>query len=479
MNKENKLIKSAPEFDVHWVTEHKEVNEICDVLFKEIESKKKACKGRIKNKKDYWEHIRKIILDLLVAYKLQQNPYRSISKNKTEYQAKSASRYNKLFLKYDPFVGCLNELIELGYIEQHKGFHFVNNARRTRIKASNKLIAIFKSSQYGLETLIKNNGILKVISHDTLINLEETIILKNDLKEEIDYEDAEETKSMRGNLQIINNALEKSHITLEITDEQYRELAILLNERWKEDNSKVVNFSNKRLHRVFNNSTFNNGGRFYGAWWINLPKDYRKYIRIDYKDTIEVDFSGHHIRMLYAEKGIELSVDKDPYEINGLHRDIAKQAMLLILNNLDKEKAINTMRSEGIKKAKLVCEMLEEKYHHIKDKFYKIEANNLMKKDSEIAERIMLRMLEIGLVILPIHDSFIVSRKYEEVLINVMEEEFGKEFKIKTKTKSKDIFKNKATIHNEDSTVNITETMDFIMKDESNKSIVRGIWGAT
>lgn len=475
INKE--LLRSASEFDVHWVSEHKEVNGICDFLFNEIENKKKTLNGRIKNKDSYREHLRKLVLDLLVAYKLRQNPYRAISKNKSDYQAKSDCRYSKLFLKYDPLIGCLNELVALGYIEEKKGYRFINDSRRTRIKASNKLIGLFENPEYELSLLIKKNGFFNLVSHGSSINLVETIILKDESKNIISYEDNELTNSMRRNLERINSGLEKAHIILDITDKQYHELATILNERWNETEKISVDFSKKRLHRIFNNSTFDNGGRFYGAWWVNLPKEYRKYIRINYKDTIEVDYSAHHIRMLYAEKDIELSATNDPYKIDGVDREVAKQAMLLILNNPDKTKAINTMRSQGIKNAKLVCEKLEEKHYRIKDKFYQVEANVLMNKDSKIAEKVMLRMLDIGLEVLPIHDSFIVSRKYEELLTTIMEEEFFKEFNKTTFTKSKEIPERELLIYNDDGGINIHESLDLIINNEDNKSIVREIWG--
>lgn len=471
------LLKTAPQFDVHHVSDHKEVNHICNDLFLEVLEMRKAKGGRIRKQKDYREHLKRLVLDLLVAYKLRVNPYRSISKNKSDYQSPSESRYSKLFLTYDLLIGCLDDLVALGYIEEKKGYSFPNDAKRTRIKATNKLVAMFEDPKYEFATLIKNKGILNAVKRGSSAKLEETIFLKDASKNLMPYEDTAETNLMRANLVTINNAIETAYIILDITDEQYRTLAKQLNERWDENQKIGVNFSNKHLHRVFNNGTFTNGGRFYGGWWINLPKDYRKYIRINHKDTVEVDYSAHHIRMLYAEKDIELSAHDDPYQIDVTDRDTAKAAMLLILNNPDKEKAINTMRNQGIKKAKVVCEELEKKHHLIKDKFYQVEANSLMNKDSKVAEQIILRMLEIGLVVLPVHDSFIVNANHEELLMNVMEEEFFKEFRKTTFVKSKEMREQQEAIYNDDLSMNIQSTFDLMINNESNKLIIREIWG--
>ena len=42
-----------------------------------------------------------------------------------------------------------------------------------------------------------------------------------------------------------------------------------------------TNFNNKEYYRVFNDGSFELGGRFYGSWWVSLSKDIRKYITIN------------------------------------------------------------------------------------------------------------------------------------------------------------------------------------------------------
>ena len=72
----------------------------------------------------------------------------------------------------------------------------------------------------------------------------------------------------------------------------------------------------KDMHRVFNRSSkkFDKGGRFYGPYYQGMPSKFRKSILIDGKKTVEWDYSGLHIRMLYHELG--LNFEEDPYTID-------------------------------------------------------------------------------------------------------------------------------------------------------------------
>ena len=61
----------------------------------------------------------------------------------------------------------------------------------------------------------------------------------------------------------------------------------------------------------------------------------------------------------------------------------------------------------------------------------------LQYEDSQIAEDVMLQMAERGAVVLPVHDSFIVRASYEQELIEVMNEAFGRKYGIKPVMKTK------------------------------------------
>ncbi len=208
----------------------------------------------------------------------------------------------------------------------------------------------------------------------------------------------------------------------------------------KSRRTKPVNFSKLQLRRVFNNSSFEQGGRFYGGWWQILPKSYRKYITIDDEATVEVDFTGLHPTMIYAIKGAECP--DDPYELPGFtqRREAIKAAANIMINSKDLGKVYGAIfedeKCESIRyEAKSVVAALKKKHTSISEFFCSGSGLKLQYEDSQMAEEILLSLSGKGIVALPIHDSFIVKLRHLKELDDTMREvstrRFGREFKVK------------------------------------------------
>lgn len=425
---EEVLVKTATQFDVHKWSDYPEVNSVVDALFNEIKSLRQSKKIQIRRAEKVKKAIKVIVIDLWVANKLSSNPYRAIAKNKTDYQKEN--RYKKIFIKYDYFINVVNDLIELKYIDQKLGFYLKENpnaSRRTRIKALPKLLNKILNPLYGVDELVKNKGYMALNQYNPEF-VSETIILRDKDSEgkkiQIDYIDNTDTHLMRANLNFLNKKLQKTRIALQISDWQYVEMLQRL--KSKKNPNPTIDFSRTSMHRVFNNGSFDQGGRFYGGWWQSIPRDYRKYITINYKETVELDYSGHHLRILYAQE--KLAPPDDPYDIPLFSREDQKTACLIMINAADKEESVNAMHGKGIKNSERIIAAIEKRHSAISKYFFSEEGNKLMNKDSILAERVMLRMLEKGATVLPVHDSFIVRNSYQEELKQVMEEEFEKAF---------------------------------------------------
>ena len=101
------------------------------------------------------------------------------------------------------------------------------------------------------------------------------------------------------------------------------------------------------LKAIFNRASWDCGGRLYstggnGISYQSLPSDIRKSIKIDGKETVELDFSGMHIAMLYAEN--EMNVPEKIYDFMESEPELVplvKHLVLVLINSRTEEAALN------------------------------------------------------------------------------------------------------------------------------------------
>lgn len=467
----NDLLKTASPFDVHRWSDYPEVRRVTDAIFDEIKALRQSRKERIRGAEKVKKHLRVTLIDLWAAYKLSSNPYRGISKNKSDYQQEK-SRYVQIHLTYDYLIKVINDLRDLGYLEEDIGFKdwVTGIGYRTRIKAADRLIDKILSPEYGVDTIVKTHGAIAIVQES---ESRETIILKDSNDKFVEYKDDDNTNLMRSKLASINNELTSARITLDITEEQAEELRKRLNDGQERDRIPV-DFTNVKLHRVFNNSSWKQGGRFYGGWWQNLPKEYRKYIGINRGMTYEIDYSGHHYRILYAQEGLE--PPDDPYDLDGFDREEQKIVGMIMLNSTGSNSALKAVKHRGLNP--VLAFAFADRHEAIKRHFFSGAGLELQFIDSQIAENVMLRMLSNSkATVLPVHDSFIVRRGYQDELREEMKQEFesrfGKEAKIKFKeTALEEASKGIEERETEFVTDNLEELLDI-----NNSNWNRSIWG--
>jgi hypothetical protein len=305
-------------------------------------------------------------------------------------------------------MAVFNGLLKLGFIEVTKEGHFDRDTSQgevTRFVARDEL----------LERLLELEGHPAISIKPKLDS--ETIILRNKVEGKnvlLEYEDTPATERYRNNLSKINLCFLKHWVDLEVKDADVPKLeARVTNHKDKEP----IDFSRRTLVRIFANASFKQGGRFYRAWWHNVPSEYRKYITIDKKRTAEFDFSQLNPHLLYAANYKELG-SEDAYDrvLDGAHRKIVKQAFNAMVqansplkscpNDIDLSKA-------DISWAELRDRIIRS-HKPIADHFFKGVGNHLQFQDSCIAERVMLHFADMDAPALPVHDSFILHHGYGE-----------------------------------------------------------------
>jgi hypothetical protein len=101
-------------------------------------------------------------------------------------------------------------------------------------------------------------------------------------------------RQMRSNLESINVLMDKADIRVVITDQELEAINDKRAKDYLDPITRPADFTRKRLHRSFLDRRLDRGGRFYGPWYQNSPKEFRQYITIDDAPTLELDYSALH-----------------------------------------------------------------------------------------------------------------------------------------------------------------------------------------
>ena len=418
--------------DVHRWSDHPEVKALVEDIWEgylpwQITGKTEGkAKTGPKPKSEGKKQLRVLILDLYVAW--LDDPELSIGVSMSPNTWKTNSRYNALHLSkiLIPIIKAL-EIAKL--LDVAKGSFTApgaKNNRTTRIRAAAELQAMFREAKFVRDDVARFEG--------------EEIIILRDAKEAsrtgkpVEYEDNSDTIAMRRDLKAYNDLLAGSFIDIATLQEPM----IQIDPEVKA--SQVhIHQQNTRSRRVFSRSDWTMNGRFYGAWWQRLNGDWRSKIFIDDQPTIEVDFKGLHVAMLYAKAGENM--EWDPYAISQeefqsyppeLLRKLVKRLVLTAINAKGKSSAYSAFREswpdghlgKKIKNIKLdeLLKIFLERNPVLADYLFTDQGIRLMYLDSQITAYVHRHFTEQRIPILSVHDSYIIDHMKVAELRDVMAE---------------------------------------------------------
>ncbi|SMF63519.1 hypothetical protein [Allosphingosinicella indica] len=250
----------------------------------------------------------------------------------------------------------------------------------------------------------------------------------------IAFEPDDQTRRWTEQIDAYNRFVAAQDVAMDLSSRDKARLLAQMNAGRREGipRLKQPDLTNKSLFRQFNEGSFEAGGRLYGAWWINCPKEFRPMIRINGKPTVELDFSGCAVRMLYHEKG--MAFEGDPYFLEALDacerehdlrkshfREGVKRLTQALINGCEggSPERIRLTKEEAVRpyfKQSHVLEMIRAKHEPIAQSFQTGAWRWLQRADSDIALSVIHNLMEKGIVALPIHDSFIVAEGDKEAL---------------------------------------------------------------
>lgn len=395
--------------DVYKTTDRGHVREAVGFIFDEV----RPLLGNIKEPAKYKRCLEVVLLDLFVAFEQSAEQYVSYSRRRNDYV--TGTRSHSLRLGHPQVVGVVDALAALGYVEHVDGYHNRVNPATSR-----------PSSIRGTATLME----LLTTRHVAVRDVERVhpaIVLRDGKAVEVDFAWTERLRRMAATVVSVNGLLRSSEVALSIPERERLALAHRL--------GYFPDTSRNTLYRVFNRSSFQLGGRFYGHWVQNIPKEYRPHLTIDGRVTTELDFGGMHIRLLYGLAG-EVPPDGDVYAVDGIDtaewkdrckcslRGALKTVLLVGINAATREPGVRSVMCElnragaKVKKAdaSLLLDLLCARHPVLNPYMCSDKGIELQRIDSNIAEDILLRMLRAGIVCIPLHDSFIVQAQHRDAL---------------------------------------------------------------
>ena len=375
-----------------------------------------------KPKTPFKTQLKILILDLYVAWLEDPELSIGVSMNANAYDTRS--RYNALNISKH-IIQIINRLVEAGYVVIAKGSYSRAGAggnRISRVRASDTLRAVFQGS-----TVVRDDI--------TRLQTQECLILRDSNDRPIDYVDTDETNRQRAELRDYNVLLTDHFIDVGTLEEP----RVVTGQDYGRDVVQQIGHHHHFIRRVYSRGDWGCNGRFYGGWWQQISSDYRKHILIDDRPTVEVDYRGLHLQILAAEQGAELG--EDPYLLPegtipgtppALQRALLKKLVLTALNAADRASAYRSFRGEwpkGHMGKSITNERLDAlvdkflgKHPFLEDLVFADQGIRLMHVDSQIAEQVHRHFTEQGVVVLSVHDSFIVDYTRVGELRHVMSE---------------------------------------------------------
>ncbi|MCL7407008.1 hypothetical protein MWN63_13570 [Paradonghicola geojensis] len=419
--------------DVHKWSDHPEIKALSERLYVETGIDKLDKSGNRKPKRTAKDMLRILLLDLYVNWLNDPQLSIGISRDTASFKVKN-NRYNLLHIS-PVILDVQSRLLEAGYLETipfYRDRSGRNPSYTTRIRHSSKLRAEFNQ--------------LLVDLHDIDFHVSKELILLREKYEDeegkksqlLDYTDTDYTNRVREQLRAYNDLLRRSFIDIPSLTEPFVRIPIDRGERKGKEVMVSIGPDNKHVHRVFNGTEEDNwtkGGRFYGGWWLQIPRDLRQSIYINDQPTVEVDYKALHPNLLLNDPVY------DPYDLGELilsdvlptleeQRSAIKSLILMAINATSADKAFSAFRNDKKKgdplrsikndQLQLLLDAFTDQYPELKTSLNTGKALELMNMDSMIANMVIDYFTQQNTPILCIHDSFIIQYDKEQELRRVL-----------------------------------------------------------
>ncbi|MEK9843963.1 hypothetical protein [Thalassospira sp.] len=300
---------------------------------------------------------------------------------------------------------------EMAYIALEVGHQgYFGPARRSTIKSGWRALQRIEEHDLSIEDF-------------GLADDQEVIILRSkkedfwDEGEDIEYDDTSEKMLYRQQVRDINEWLACADLSFD--------------EATLNEGARFVDSNDRRLRRIFTQERFDSGGRLFGGFWQRLKKNDRfSSLMIGDEFVVELDYGQMTPRIIYGMLGEEPPAD-DLYSVPGFanHRSGIKRVMNAMLFST---KPLTRM-PKGVRQSFArdhhitdVCKAIEAAHPAISSKFYTGIGHETQFIESEILIDTLLRLKEMNIIALPVHDALIVPSSSQDRVKEVMLSTFKK-----------------------------------------------------
>ncbi len=420
--KENMLFKESSLFHVNYSLEGREIESVVNVLIRDLYSDTKLRKDSTVNIRNA---IKGILANAFLSYKVfEGSGFVRIKRGNTDYKT---NKYNPNITKRN-LIDVLDRLEKNGWIEYYPAIYF-----EKRYKGKVKFDRF--TSRYRFKWDIYALLIVNQVGYKNLTYVSDTVILKGkdnptSPQETIQlYRETDTTKQMRKDLAKYNALLTKNHdmIVGGVWDKKGRAI-------------DFTNYTNRFYYRIFTRNNFKCHGRFYGHWIVQYPSEARKYVMFGGEPTRQLDYSNCLMHVAYSLINTYHHSEEDLYDMVDEDRAWVKQFCTIAPNTNRLHSACReTVRALGLNwnrqtenKAYQVATKVMETHENIYHAFFykgKDTGQILTWHESAIANQVIMHFVNKGILILVIHDGFMVEKKHSKELKDVMKKKWLHHFK--------------------------------------------------
>jgi hypothetical protein len=296
---------------------------------------------------------------------------------------------------------AIDLLEDMGYVVNHKAqrqYGLIEDKMSSWIEPTPQFIAEFVTSTEVLEKADR-----------AFIAAWMPIIMRDENKEPVDYRADENTFAIE---RIVNRMNE-------------------VNGRYTFLDHEGNEFTNL-YSRIFNNSSWEQGGRNYKASVLNIENKESKNrlrIKINNEPVVEVDYTALHIFIVAEQLGCAEELGEDPYLlIPDIDRNVIKLAVNTMFNCTSRLQAVRSLNSDlnrleySKQTGSEIVAAVFKAFPKFKDHFCSAQCTGLRLQnlDSWMTQYVVNVMSTLGKPVLPVHDSNIVRMQDKELLIELM-----------------------------------------------------------